>query len=313
MIFFYPLRVSPLLIILLASFMIWVAFHDILIFILGIFAFAISVLAYAKYLFAALERTANGRFDPPVLTYTLLRPFEEFRPYQLLLVLLFETGLSLWFVQQKLPFLAVIFAAYFLITLPAYIGLLGIKNGFFASLNPIILFRFMQRIGLAYLAIFGLLAIAVVLIVLFYRSGPGLFAAIFITLYSLLLVFHWIGRIIYAKREALDYRPDNSPEREAERAAEELLQLRKQRLARVFKERRRENILAVLLTHIEAEEDKLAAHAWYHSELMRWDNKRLAIKHGQFYAKTLRDSGKHVIADLIQKECQVIDPDFGVE
>jgi len=293
--------------------MIWVAFNNIIIFILGIFAFAISVLSYSKYLFTALERTANGHFDPPVLSYTLLRPFEEFRPYQLLLVLLFETGISLWFLQQKIGVMAVIFAVYFLITLPAFIGLLGLNNGFFVSLNPIILLRFMQRIGIAYLAIFGLLAVAVVLIVLFYRSGPGLFAAIFITLYSLLLVFHWIGRIIYAKREQLEYRPDNSPEREAERAAEELMQLRKQRLSRVFKERRRENILAVLLTHIESEEDKLAAHAWYHSELMRWDSKRLAVKHGQFYVKALRDSGKHVIADLIQKECQVIDPDFGVE
>lgn len=313
MIFLYPLRLSPLLLILLSSIMIWIAFHDIVIFILGIFAFAISVLSYSKYLFAALERTANGHYDPPVLSYTLLQPFEEVRPYQLLSTLLFVTGLALWLLHQKLGFLAVIIVVFSLVTLPAFIGLLGIKNGFFASLNPLILWRFMQRIGMTYLVLLGLLATAVVLIILFYQSGPGLFAAIFITLYSLLLVFHWIGRIIYTKREALDYRPDNSPEREAEKAAEELMVIRKQRLYRIYKERRRENILAVLLAHIEAEDDRLAAHAWYHSELMRWDNKRLAIKHGYHYIKSLRDAEKHVIADLILKECQVIDPDFIVE
>lgn len=313
MIFLYPLRLSPLLLILLASFMIWVACHDLIILILGIFAFAISVLTYAKYLFAALERTANGYADPPVLSYTLIRPFEEFRPYQLLLVMLFEIGLALWFSQLKLGFLAAIFAVYSLATLPAFIGLLGIHNGFFASLNPIKLFRFMQRIGIAYLVIFGLLAAAVVLIILFYRSGPGLFTAIFLALYSLLLMFHWIGKIIYDKREELGYRPHKSPEREAERAAEQLLLQRKQRLSRIYKERRRENSLAILLSHIESEDDKLAAHAWYHSELMQWDNKRLAVKHGLFYAKSLRAAGKHVIADLIMKECQEADPDLSIE
>ena len=145
------------------------------------------------------------------------------------------------------------------------------------------------------------------------RIRSGLFSAIFLTLYGVALVFLLLGRIIHSKREALGYRPHISPEREAEKAAEELLAQRKQRMTRIFKERRRENILAVLLAHVEAEEDKLAAHAWYHSELMRWDSKRLAVKHGKYYVKALRNAEKHIVADLIQKECQDIDPDFSAE
>ncbi|MBF8270161.1 MAG: hypothetical protein HW386_1870, partial [Gammaproteobacteria bacterium] len=198
-------------------------------------------------------------------------------------------------------------------TLPAYIGLLGMRNGFLPSLNPLTLIRFTVRVGAVYWAMWGMLAAGIALIVFLYRSGPGLFIALFATLYCLVLVFHWIGKIIYAKRQELDYRPDNSPEREAGKAAEALLQERKLRLERIFKERRRENILAVLLGHIEAEQDKLAAHAWYHAQMMQWDHKRLAVRHGQFYARALREAGKHIIADLIQQECQAVDPYVAIE
>jgi hypothetical protein len=190
---------------------------------------------------------------------------------------------------------------------------LGIQNGFFQSLNPVALMRFIQRTGLTYLAMMVIMASGIVLLNLLYKSEIGLFIAIFINLYSLVLIFYWIGRIIYLKREKLDFRPDKSPERGAEKVAGELLLYRKKRLARVFKERRRENVLLILLAYIEVEEDRLSAHAWYHAEMKQWKNKRLAIKHGPYYIRALREAEKHIIADLIQQECQAIDPSFSCE
>lgn len=315
MIFLYPLRLVPLLLTLVASFLIWLPFKDIFSFLVTIesFPLVLTVLLYFKYLFKMLERTANGYADPPVLTFDFYRPFDEMRPYQLLLVLLFVISLAAMFREWQLDYVAAALVCYTLLVLPAFIGLLGLRNGFYASLNPVKLIRFIHRTGIAYLAMLVLLATTLGLTFLFYQNGTALFGAIFLTLYCLDLVFLWIGRVIHARREALEFYPEKSPEREADQAAKALLQERKYRLHRVFKQRRRENVLAILLAYIEAEQDTLAAHAWYHAELMCWDNKRLALKHAPFYVKSLRIAGKNIIADLIQQECRAIDPDFPME
>jgi hypothetical protein len=313
--FLYPLNPTPMLLKLVTSFMIWLVFYDIFSFLVMIYFWpmALTVLVYFKYLFVTLERTANGYTDAPVLSYEFFRPFEEIRPYQLLLVTLFVCSLSgkLWQLGLNYPGYALII--YFLCTLPAFAGMLGIRNGFYASLNPVKLFRFIYRTGPVYLLMLGLLATGCGLIYLLSQSRAGLFSAIFLSLYCVDLVFLSIGKVIYGKREALDYRPDVSPERAAERLAELLIQRRKHNLDRVFKERRREGALAVLLAHIDAEEDRLAAHAWYHKEMMQWGQKQLAVRHGQFYVRRLREAGKHIIADLIQQECRAVDPDAVVE
>ena len=314
MIFLYPLRLVPLILTLVTSLLIWLLFKDIYSFLITLegFPLVLTALVYFKYLFKMLERTAHGYSDLPTLSFDFYKPFDEMRPYQLLLVLLFVISLTVKTRQWHLDYVAAAVAGYTLFVLPAFIGLLGIHNGFYASLNPVKLARFMQRTGIAYLAMLVLLATTLGLIFLFYQNRTVLFGAIFLTLYCLDLVFLWVGRIIHARREALEFYPDKSPEREAEKAAEALLQERKSRLHRVFKQRRRENVLAILLAYIEAEQDKLAAHAWYHSELMRWDNKLLALKHAPFYIKSLRIAGKNIIADLIEQECRAIDPDFSV-
>ena len=315
MMLLYPLRLVFLLLTLAASFLFWLMFFDIFSFLVVVrcLPLILTVLVYFKYLFVVLERTANGYTDAPVLTIEFYQPFTEMRPYQLLLVVLFVISLSVTLRQFNLDKIAIVLIAYFLCTLPAFIGLLGVRNGFFASLNPVVLAGFMLRIGLVYPAMLVILAAGVYLIFRFYRSDAGLFTAILVTLYGLDLVFLCIGRIIYGKRMELEYKADKSPEREAEKSAEALLLHRKHCLARVFKERLRENVLAVLLAHIAAEEDNLGAHAWYHKELMQWQNKRLAVSHAKFYIRALREAGKHIIADLIQQECRLIDPDFSAE
>ena len=315
MMILYPFRLTPLLLTLVTSFTIWLLLRDIFSFLVLLYGWplVITAIAYFKYLFVILERTANGHADSPVLTVEFYQPFNEMRPYQLLLLVLFVVSLSGLLSQHALDFLAIPLIVICTCFLPAFIGLLGIHNGFYASLNPITMLRFMHRIGIEYLAILALLAIGLGLIVLLHRSQTGLFTSIYITLYAVVLIFLWIGKIIHARREALGYRPDKSPEREAEKAAETLLHQRKHKLERIYKERRRENVLAVLLAHIEAEQDRLAAHAWYHAQMMQWDHRRLAIRHAEFYIRALREAGKHIIADLIQQECRAADPDAARE
>jgi len=180
-------------------------------------------------------------------------------------------------------------------------------------MNPLRLIRFIYRIGIAYWAMLGLLALTSFLIYKLDESGPGLFVALVMTLYALVLIFHWLGKIIYAKRGVLDYFPDLSPEREAEMAAHEILLNRKKCMDRVFRLRRQGSVIPIILAYIETEEDRLSAHQWFHNELMQWDNKKLAVKHGYYYVKVLREAGKPAVANAITQEFQSIDPTFSCE
>jgi len=312
MIFLFPLRFTPLLLNLTSSFIIWLAMTNIFLFLIGCPLFVVSVVPFAKYLFAVLERTASGYADAPTLSYELIRPMEEWRPYLLILTLGFLVSFSIWLLQNNQVFLTLILLVFFLGAMPAFIGLLGVNNGLFRSLNPQILLRFMQRVGITYWILLGILATGCVFLYLLYTSGAGLYIAIAVNLYCLVLVFHWLGKIIYVKREKLGYTPDKSPERQAEQINHEIVLQRKKHMDRVFSRRRQAVALPILLACIEEEENKLDAHAWYHADLMQWDNKRLGIRHAEFYIKALREAGNHVIADLVLQECREIYPEFTV-
>ena len=312
MIFLYPLRPVSLLLTLIASFMIWLPFWDIFSFIVVMYAFPLAVgfVAYFKYLFLSLERFANGYTDSPPLTWNHLKPFTEMRQYQLLMLLLFIISLASWLISLDLEILAWVLITLSIMVMPAFIGLLGIHSGFFDAVNPVNITRFIQRAGVKYLVMWMMLLAGSALIRMYYDSNTGLFTSVFITLYFLSLTFIWIGRTIYEKRDELGYLADNAPEREAQRFADEILVIRKDVLHRFNREKHLDKALPALLAHIETEDDKLGAHAWYYRELMQWDNKRHVLRHAVFYVRELRGAGKGVLADLIIKECQGIDPEF---
>ena len=311
----YPLRPTPLLLILCASILIWAAMKDIfiLLVLLNNIIFPLLFITAAKYLFLVLERTAQGEMDPPYFSHTLMQVFKEWRPYQFLMVVLFVYTLSRWLWRQELELAANAVIVFSLVAMPAYVGLLGLHNGMARSLNPLTLMRFMWRLGPAYLGILGVLYAGYALVVWFYESGPGIYVAVLFNLYSLMLVFHWLGRLIYTRRAVLDYRPDKSPERDAEAQEGVLVQQRKKQMDRIFQRRRQEIVLPILLACIEEEADKLGAHAWYHAQLMQWDHQGLALRHAPFYIRALREAGDTVLAGRIERECRAIYPDFSLE
>lgn len=309
----YPLRPTPLLMIFSASILIWAAlFGDIFVFLvlLNNIILPLMLVTAAKYLFLALEKTAQGHRDPPFLSHTLWRVFEEWRPYQFLMVALVVFTLSRWLRSRELENTAHFVVVAALLFMPAFVGLLGLKEGLARALNPIILVRFIRRMGPAYLGILGMLYLSYALISWFYKSGPGLYAAVLFIGYILVLMFHLLGRVIYLRREALDYLPDHSPERLAAAREAALIDARKKHMDRIFKLRESERALPILLACVETEEDKLAAHVWYHDQLMRWDQKWLALRHAPFYIRAMRDAGDVRSAERIERVCRDIHPDF---
>lgn len=313
MLLLYPLNPSSLVLMLVASFMIWLGLTNIFLWLLGIFAFAVSVLGFSKYLFAVIKHAANGYTNPVSLNIELLRPFEEWGPYKLIITSIFIYVFSIWLVKANLTTLANMVIGFYLFLLPAFIGLLAVGDSFLHAINPLRLIRFALRAGLVYLAMLTLLALTSVLIFTLYSSNTGLFISIFITLYCLVLIFYWLGRIIYAKRDVFDYFPDQSPEREIEQLNHEIMLNRKKCMDRVFRMRRRPGIIPIILAYIETEEDRLSAHQWFHDQLMQWDNKNLAVKHGVFFIKVLREAGKTAVAEELMRVFKSIDPGFYVD
>jgi len=312
MLFLYPLHVHPLSLIIFASFTIWVALSNIILFLLGIFLFVLSAFGLTNYLFEILQHTANGHMKPPTLNIWMLIPGGRLLPFKLLAVSGCLFSMSFWLMDKDMDYAAAGIIILSLTVLPAFIGIMGITNNLLLSMNPLGLIRFISRIGIVYLVMMGLLALGSFLIYKLYNSDSGLFIAVFITLYCLVLVFHLLGRVIHTKRIELDYFPEKTPERVAENIAHETLLKRKKCMDRVFRERLRGSVLPMILAYIESEEDRLAAHQWFHNELMQWDNKKLATQHGYHYVNALRDVGKTAIADDLTEEFISFDPTFSV-
>ena len=310
MLLLYPLHAIPLALIVITSFTIWLALNNIILFLIGITLFITSVFGLTNYLFLILQQTANGQMNPPTLDLRLLQPGERLLPYKLLAVIGCLYTLSAWLVGIDMEYTATGIVVFSLAVLPAFIGMMAITNNLLQSINPLGLIRFILRIGITYIAMMGLLTLATFLIYELFSSDTGLFIANFITLYCLVLVFHWLGRIIYENRNELDYFPDHTPERDAENLAHNIMLNRKKCMERVFKQRLRGSVLPIMLAYIETEEDKLAAHQWFHNELMQWDNKKLATQHGFHYVNVLRDAGKTAIANALTEEFKSFDPTF---
>ena len=310
MIFLYPLRLTPLFMVIMTTVVLWIALTDIIVGLISIVAFIFFVFGFAKYLFAVLERTANGYQDPPSFTYELIRPFEEWRPYQLIFFMSCILVLSGWLREQDHEFLSNFVIIISLGALPAFIGLLGLNYSLLHSLNPLVQAWFVLRAGSAYLAMLGLFLSGYILFLVLYHAKTGLFITLFINLYTLVLIFHWLGKIIYAKRNELDYRPDKSPERDAEQLEYEIINTRKKCLGEIYAQRHKIDGLPILLAHINREANNLDAHTWFHDELMQWDDKKLALEHGYIYIQALKSAGRHDIAKKIQREFLEIDPSF---
>lgn len=311
--FLYPLRPSPLILILIVANCIWLIKLEIILGltqagILGTFA---PILA--RYLFAILQHTANGYFDPPALDGKALAPFSESRHFKLIVVLVLVYSLLLWLSVKGFDAFAYFLAFGVLILLPAFIGLLTLSNRLLIAINPVAQFQFIAKAGLIYWFMLLAMATFVALIKALDRWEYGLFLSVFVTLYSVVLLFYWLGRMIYAKRQVFDHHPDKSPERKAEQKAFELAEKRGKCLQRVFEQRRLNNALNLILPHIEREEDQLSAHRWFHESMMEWDNKKAVIEHGRHYVKVLRSAGKTAAADYVIAQLKQVDPSFSID
>jgi len=298
----YPLKLSPLFIIIISTFTIWLALVNIVIFLLGLLLFTTFIPALAKYLFVILDHTANGFAEPPQLELKCFQPYSEWRHFKLMLTLAICFYSVDWLLLHQFNVIATIVGGYSLVVVPAIIGLLTMGDHILIALNPLAQIKFIKTIGLQYWLMFITIAVIGVIIVDTFKSNK--FIAIFICLYTAVLVFHWLGKLIYQQRVIFDYHPRNSPERKKAKLDAELDNQREHHLYRAYREAEAERAIKVIVDYIAKEPDQLAAYQWFYQELKLRDKNKLTKAFGVAYASALKLQGKTARAEMITEQIQ---------
>jgi hypothetical protein len=224
-----PLRGASVILIALFSFLLLLAARGGL---MGLPLALLIVSWFFKYGFALLDQVADGKNEPPVLSYEMIHPANESRPLGLLVIV----GVFYLFTGMLEPTLGngtvTVIRAVGLLLVPAII-MTQVLDGFMESLNPIQLLQIVVRVPDSYVLILMLLAgawwLANVLVT--WLPDAELPFSVFIPfsnvlriailMYAWLASFAMIGGVLFVRRDVLGFVPSHSPERSAEKAENE--------------------------------------------------------------------------------------------
>ena len=302
MVLLYPLRPSPLILMISVSFLIWLGFVSLMAFLLFAFFFGVIAPLFIKFLFVILDHRANGLDGAPNLRAQTLQPFGEWRPYQLFFVLGTLYLLINFLFSNEYIMLGKMVLLYSLIALPAIIALMTMSHSIRIALNPLSQLKFIKIAGFQYWVMLACVALGGLLINYLIETNTTEFLIVFSILYTATVTFNWLGVIIYNRRVAFDHVAINSPEIEEEEREEALQHSRTMCLYRASREYPSENALAIILKYIENEEtDFLVAHQWFADELSLLENKGFAKRHSKAHIEALYSAGKTAMADLLKE------------
>lgn len=207
--FLYPAYPAPLILMLVITglFYLFVFFP----FPIGPLLDLVLFVVFFKYAYVSLEDTAHGHMTPrelsnEALTDNMVLPFKQF-------VLMAALG-GVNFTIFDMFGSAMGWLAYIVINfaLPASTMVLAMEHSFFKAFNPLLVFTVIQRIGLSYLLMFGLInllsgAAGIIPGMLHNVISPTIAALIytFTGMYFILIIFHLMGYLLYQYHEELGY------------------------------------------------------------------------------------------------------------
>jgi tetratricopeptide (TPR) repeat protein len=206
--FLYPLSPQPLLFMLgLACVTLLARFIPLL----SIPVLLLTALAFLRYCYSVLDRTAFGQLSAARLG---AGEFGQYRPWKQLGVLLVYGGLAglTATLFGAVPGYAVQYALLFL--LPANVMRLGLTNSLLSSLNIVALVNIVGAIGWPYLALYGFLALlsaaantVTVLAIFVLDDSLFTFPAIALAqMYFTLIGFNMLGYVLYQYHDRLGLR-----------------------------------------------------------------------------------------------------------
>ncbi|MDM8568781.1 hypothetical protein QUF50_04570 [Thiotrichales bacterium HSG1] len=322
----YPLQGYALFLIIIFSLMLFISVQSPF----GIPAFAIIAPWTLQYAYKILEDTILGHAIPPMFIWNPI----NIRPLKQLIYILAIFSIY-QFIDINVGYKSATFILIFgLFLTPASAVIIANQNNFLATLNPIKLVGLTIKIGPIYIlfillfAGLGILIFQIIITVLLSFPGMGhvmsdnvwyaenisqLFV-IPLTLYLLCMTFHLLGFIVYHKRETLDFEAFFSPEKEQEaqrKAHEKYFNNTLDKVYCLTKQKgKTKEAITILFARIPKLGDTLDIHKHLFERLCLWDEKAVAIAHGNYYLSLLIQKQYLIDALNLYQICLDMDGDF---
>jgi hypothetical protein len=306
----YPLKGYALPVIIFVSLLLWVGLNFLP---LGAIILMIVLSWTLKYAYAVLENTIFGHSTPPMFSSDMWFSSNQ-RPLKQLFFLFTVFGITglIRQVAGDIPALFVFTLA--LLLMPASAVIIAIQDSLFSALNPLTLILLAKRIGSAYIIV-SLLFSLPMLLFLFFPEIPLLFRVMGFV-YLLFMTFHFIGFIVYHRRESLGLDVSFSPEREVEAQK----QAQDKQLGDILYEvhvlargGRVEEAIEELFARLPELGDTFDNHAKIFARLTLWEEKSVLLAYGQYYISQLIQQNRLSQAVEIYQDCFDIKATFAAK
>lgn len=243
---------------------------DRIIAILGAAGIGYFSLWFLKYAFYMLTQTAEGHAEVPLFTDNLIRPFEDFRPIKLIVIIVSHITILGNIIAFNTT-LGYLYSLVILFFFPAIISELAMENNFLKTFNPYELLKIIKSSGGWYWVSFAFYCVVTLLVINIYKSELGLFLSVFITLYFLMVSFHVIGLTLYTRRNKLGYATVYSPEQTQHEISENKQRSYHRVATNVYSQYRQPSTIGYLKRELSNE--SIESYDWFLNEIMSWDIK----------------------------------------
>jgi hypothetical protein len=209
---------------------------------LGIPAMGLMAIWLTQYTFKLIDDTTNGVREAAAADAEMLSPWGDARCWvHPLLTVVIATGLV---AQPQIPRWPVIACCALLF--PASLGAIALSGRALDAINPFALVKMMQGLAHYYLLAVLWVVLCVAAGALLVNSGMWMVLKIAAVQLLLLLACSFIGGVVFLRRVELGFEPRVSPERVAERVAQDLTAQRQHMIDTLFTEVRSRQHAAAL-------------------------------------------------------------------
>jgi hypothetical protein len=254
----------------------------------GLFGIALLFLtlpAYLRYLLYLLEARANGK-SVPVPAIEMFNPADNFWT----LAPMIHIAVAIWagILLAKLisPFSAMLFAAAYLVIVPASMAVLAVTHSPAESLNPAAIVRMVRACGVPYFIVPIILITMSCIYVLAYLAGMPLILIDVGTSYQIVLLFSMTGAVLHANNVAMQVEIPGPIEPTAEELAQNLNDERRRVANHAYgfiSRGNRQGGFAHIRQWLEKDTAVEEAFQWFFHEMLKWESKDPALFYAQEY------------------------------
>jgi hypothetical protein len=281
--------------------------------LLGLWLMALTVPAFARYLFLVLESRALG-LSTPLVTLNTFNPMDRVWLLFPLVPIAAVTALLIHLTPLA-PRIATGLGLLGVFLLPLSLALLAVSHAPLQSVNPLALFGLLTRLGPGYLwAPLSLIAGAGALVALAHFGVARVFL-IGVLLYVLTVTCTVTGQIVAAMDVRAEIDIPDAEEVDSDTRAEAATRARQQVLNHaygVISRGNRDGGFAHLASFVTREADPLATKRWFFNAMLQWESKDAALFYAQRLFTDLLDRGNDIEAMKLIARCVREDPRFQV-